>query len=72
MNKMPFFIRTLSCLFMPQHSTVEYFLNLGIYPVNSDLYLKNRLDAKLLEKYNVWKLSGEPLDWDKLANRLVF
>ena len=56
---------------MPQHSMVEYFLNLGIYPVNSDLYLKNRLDARFLEKYNVWKLSGELLDWDKLANRLV-
>ena len=57
---------------MPQHSTVEYFLNLGIYPVNSDLYPKNGLDARLLEKYNVWKLSGEPLDWDKLENGLVF
>ena len=66
-----FFIRTLSFLFMPGHSTIECFLNLGIYPVNSDLYPKNRLDARLLEKY-VWKLSGEPLDWDKLASGLVF
>ena len=66
MNKTPFFIRTLSFLFMPQHSMVEYFLNLGIYPVN-DLYPKNRLDARLLEKYNIWNLSWEPLDWDKLS-----
>ena len=66
MNKMPFFIRTLSFLFVPQHSMVEYFLNLGIFPVN-DLYLKNRLDARLLEKYNIWNLSWEPLDWDKLS-----
>ena len=72
MNKTPFFIRTLSFLFMTQHSMVEYFLNLGIYPVNSDLYPKNSLDAKLLERYNVWKLSVKPMDCDKLANKLVF
>ena len=41
--------------------------NLGIWPVDSTKYPRNRLDPRILEKYNEWKSSGEELNWDKLA-----
>ena len=44
-----------------------FFLILGTWPVDSTKYPRNRLDPRILEKYNKWKSSGQELNWDKLA-----
>ena len=41
--------------------------NLGIWPVDRSKYPKNRLDNRLLQKYELWKASGEELNWDNVG-----
>ena len=43
-------------------------LYLGIYPVDATKYPRNRLDPRLVEKYEAWRKTGEPLDWEKLGD----
>ena len=40
-----------------------------MYPVKGKKFPQNQLDPRLLEKYDLWKESGEPLEWDKSAER---
>ena len=48
----------------------EIFLSIfsGIFPVDRTRYPKNRLNPLKLEEYNIWKMSGDPLNWDRVAN----
>ena len=48
----------------------EIFLSIfsGIFLVDRTRYPKNRLNPLKLEEYNIWKMSGDPLNWDRVAN----
>ena len=50
------------------HREIFLFIFSGIFPVDPIRYPKNRLNPLKLEEYNIWKMSGELLNWDRVVN----